>query len=299
MHKYQDILDNDEHLRILGWEKVYHKAIHFPEQILQGNQIRLKFSNIISNQKKIHIWTGGGENTLLIQLLQEIYRVKINIIGLDEIPVKWTDEKGWLIIPDYWNQAKCIPDAQGLLVLANKDPDRDFLQTIYYSIKDISANEGLGIFIGLLCRFLDDAYNYDPGMLINKIVPFIMQKAGAIAWQCPLQSNFAKNQAVRLLDADHWQIKNSEADFQVIATYWQKKLEDYAGLKSGSGNTICLSRMLPQVLLPIIQVCSETIYADGDDPVCEILSLYYLVNIMAIYVAIIKQKKYKGDFYEL
>ncbi len=288
MQKYQDILDNDERLRILGWEKIYHQAIHLPEQILSGNQIRFKFRNITSSQKEIYIWTDGDDNALLIQLLQEIYRDKLSILWLDEIPADWSDEKGWLIIPDYRNQVEFIPDAPGILYLSDRDPARVLQQTTYFSSNDIPANEGLGIFTGLLCLFLDDTYGFNSDPVINKIVAFIMQKAGVLARRNPLQINFAKMWAVRLLDADSWQIFSFEDDFQYIAEYWRKKLESWAGLIPGKGKEIYLSRIQPKSSVSSMTDGSAVIYADGNDLLCEVLSLYYLVNLMAVYTAVIK-----------
>jgi hypothetical protein len=57
-----------------------------------------------------------------------------------------------------------------------------------------------------------------------------------------------------------------------------------------SGRIICLCSQLP-----VKKSCQEIILADGIDLLQRLISLYYLGNLSAIYLALINNIKYKKE----
>jgi len=293
VQNFEFILDIDEQLRELGWEAAYHQAIHFPEQVLMARKLTSGIKKNSRHARKIFIWQSGIENKLLIQLINSIYMDIIPIIKLNEIPKIWDSKDGLLIIPDFHNKLKKVPDDDGIIYLTGKELLHEYQNTIYYSFPQIPANEGLGLFLGFISGLLDELSGIDHSNIINKIVAVGMQKAGVLAWRQPLKSNFAKIWTARLTEADDWQITSTQPDFEIICQYWQNKLEKWSGINSAGGKQIFLEKMYPTGSSSNIEKGSEIIFADGVDLVSQLISLYYFINCLAIYISIIKKIDYQ------
>ncbi|MCF7912002.1 MAG: hypothetical protein K9M99_05705 [Candidatus Cloacimonetes bacterium] len=299
MYKYDDYLDKDDLMKLLGWEDSYHQAIHFPEQVLQAYRINTNVLSALPNPQHISIWQAAGENDLLIQLLSIIFQDKLEISALTELPEEWQSECGLLFIPDFRQQLLKIPDAPGVIYLSNGKRGQSFLNASFFDFQPIPANEGLGIFLGFISRYLDDLFGYDHSSIIYKIIASGMQKAGVVAWRHPLKNNFAKSWAVKLSQLKFCRFSSSLPELTVLCHYWQNKMQTWAAIIPGDDKQIYLERMSSAGKLPARPAETEIIFADGDDLLNQIISLHYLVNAIAIYTAIIKQIKYKEDIYEL
>ncbi|MDP8209591.1 MAG: hypothetical protein P9M05_02185 [Candidatus Stygibacter australis] len=293
MQKFESILDNDEQLKELGWEAAYHQAIHFPEQVLQARNLTSGIKKYSRHPEKIFIWQSGIENKLLIQLINHIYGDIIPINKLDEIPNIWDSKDGLLIIPDFHQKLKKVPNDDSIIYLTGKELLHKYQNTICYSFPQIPSNEGLGIFLGFISGFLDELSGIDKSNIINKIVAVGMQKAGVLAWRQPYKRNFAKIWAARLAEADNWQISSTQPDFEIICQYWQNKLENWSGINSAVGQQIFLEKMYPTESSSNLEKGSESIFADGVDLVSQIISQYYFINCLAIYISIIKKINYQ------
>ena len=293
MQKFESLLNNDEQLRELGWEAAYHQAIHFPEQVLQARKLTSVIKINFRHSQKLFIWQSGIENKLLTQLIEYIYRDIIPINKLNEIPKIWDSKDGLLIIPDFHNKLMKVPDDNGIIYLTEKKMLHEFQNTNCYSFPQIPANEGLGIFLGFISGFLDKLSGSDHNNIINKIVAMGMQKAGVLAWRQPYKANFAKIWAIRLASAESWQIISTQPEFEIICQYWQNKLEKWSGIKSIAGNQIYLEKMYPTGTLSKKSKGAEIIFADGVDLVSQLISLYYFINCLSIYVSIIKKIDYQ------
>jgi len=288
---FEDLLDKDDQMNILGWDKVYHQAIHFPEQVLQAYRMSPEVQNTIENKTKISIWQANGENDLLIQLLSIIFMDKLKINAINKLPADWLNSKGLLFIPDFFQQTKLI-NGDNVVYLTAKSKNSSFPDNRYINFQ-ISTNEGLGLFLGFICRYIDDAFGYDSNATINKIVAADMQKAGVLAWRLPLKNNFAKSWAIRISQVNSCLMYSSHSEYSIICQYWQNKLQNWAALLPGKDKEIHLEKMMAAI--PDKPAEAEIIFADGNNLLSQLVSLHYLANAVAIYTAIIKQVKYKKD----
>jgi hypothetical protein len=299
VYKYEDLLDKDDQMKALGWDEVYHQAIHFPEQVLQAYRTDTKVKLSTSTPQRITICQANGENDLLILLVVINFHDKLDITIINELPSEWHPDNGLLFIPDFDNQLKQIPDAEGIIYLSSRSDDFSSAISKCINFENIPANEGLGMFLGFIYRYLDDLYGFDSSSEINKIVGADMQKAGVIAWRQPLKNNFAKSWAIRISKNETCRILSTQSHYSVICDYWQKKLQSWSAILPGDDKHIYLEEMMPAPKTPAKPAGAEIIFADGDDLLSQLISLHYLANGIAIYAAIIKQVKYKEDNYEL
>ena len=293
MEKFEYLLDDDKQLIALGWENAYHQSIHFPEQVLQARKFSEQITINYHLPQKIFIWQSGCVNNLLIQMINYIYKDIIPIIKIDEIPKIWDSKDSLLIIPDFHQELARVPDDDKIIYLTGKKMLHKFQNANCYSFPQIPANEGLGIFLGFISGFLDKLSGSDHNNIINKIVAMGMQKAGVLAWRQPYKANFAKIWAIRLASAESWQITSTQPKFEIICQYWQNKLEKWSGIKSIAGNQIYLEKMYPTGTLSKKSKGSEIIFADGVDLVSQLISLYYFINCLSIYISIIKKIDYQ------
>ncbi|MDP8219798.1 MAG: hypothetical protein P9X26_00505 [Candidatus Stygibacter frigidus] len=293
MEKLEYLLDDDKQLIALGWENAYHLSIHFPEQVLQARKFSEQITINYHLPQKIFIWQSGCVNSLLIQMIYYIYKDIIPIIKIDEIPKIWDNKDSLLIIPDFHQKLPRVPDDDRIIYLTGRKLLHVFQNAICYSFPQIPANEGLGIFLGFISGFIDKISGCDHNNIINKIVAMGMQKAGVVAWRQPYMANFAKIWAVRLASADSWQITSSQPEFEFISQYWQNILKNWCGINSVGGRLVFLEKMYPAESSSNIEKGSEIIFADGIDLVSQIISLYYFINCLSIYVSIIKKINYQ------
>jgi hypothetical protein len=122
---------------------------------------------------------------------------------------------------------------------------------------------------------------------INNLISLMMLKAGALTWRMPAESNFAKIWASYLCEKGLLKISaDPEADFGIVAREWEKLLFEIGGITKGSLELRLSSFQHPNIVKGI-----DTIYGDGKDKIEEVVSLYHLGVVTAIYCAIINNMK--------
>lgn len=293
MKKYRDILDNDKRLTSLGWEAHYHRAIHLPEQIMMAYQSMNTISPISSPKKEVFIYDLNEQTKLLITLLKCLYDDKLKINRLEDISkLSQIDPFCLIIIPDYYQDISQIPDLANVIYLAKKSSQTGTFTSVNFA--QIPVNEPLGIFFGWLVHFLDKTFCLNNHVLFNKLIAFLMQKAGVVAWRLPFDQNYAKHQAVTICEAGSCLITTLNCKLKAAASYWQHCLQKYAQVNSSDLNLIKLQSLKDEPT-PEERALLESIFADGENEIQMLFSLYYLVNAIAVYIALIKNIRYKED----
>jgi hypothetical protein len=292
LEKFSATLDNDRFIRQLGWDPSYHQAIHLPEHILSGYGTSIVPPDYKLDSNYVYVVMDGEINPLLFQLLQLIYKGKINLHPLSYTPENWQPDGGLLIIPDYQNKLQLLTPGDNIFLLNSRDQYDARQPQLYFSADSLHHADGLGIFLGVICRFLDNLCKCDNSNLISILVAFLMKKAGAIAIAMPIKYNFAKQLAIILLKSHNWQIKALSPEFEVIGQYWRDILSQTADIYFGKGNVVCLTKIWSQ---HNETKCAQKIFADGVDTISQISSFYYLVNITAVYLAILKKTIYPKE----
>ena len=279
---------NEKKLIQFGWDEIYHQNIHLPENILNG------YHNTESNDipditgTKVTIITISPVDFLLYQLLKETYHQKLHICHLNDLPTEWSHEQGCLIVPDFMGQLNGIPDSDNV-VLIDRKPEVKDQKITHISVKHISEYEQLGTYWGTICQFLDKTFGFDNSLIIKKVVAFCVEKAGALASGQNYNANLAKLWAADIAEAASCQVITPIKLYETMAVYWQEMLMERAELKAGSELTISLEEFL-NGSISRDNAC-RIFYADGDTLIFQLISLYYFVNITAIYTVILKDKK--------
>jgi hypothetical protein len=283
---FKEILDNDAMLISLGWENLYHSAIHLPQQLLAGRAADLPDSLPHVPFSEVLVWNQDDENSLLIQLLQYIYRDQIRVKPF--VDLKELHSTDLVIIPDFHKNLQVNRLAVNTVYLsADGIAAVDCQKAVF---KDIDSFDGLGIFLGWISRYLDAVAAGNSHKVFEKLAGFCAHKAGAIAWRQTLEHNLAKILAVKLHDLHNCRIVAGSLELEVIASLWKQKLQNWGNLPMDSGRIICLCSQLP-----VKKSCQEIILADGIDLLQRLISLYYLGNLSAIYLALINNIKYKKE----
>lgn len=263
------ILDKDIQLKKLGLDDKFELMIHYPEQILQAwdKAANIHFNSDISRICFFH----QNSDNLFFCWLKALLENSIELVHTSEDHIPGKDE---LFI--YCQFANIDGLTQSVtLRLADK--------TEHIDLSHIPSFDGKSIFIGAISRVLNNSGIRKAGKKIKSLTGLMVQKAGALTWRVLLERNYAKILAVKLFEEGYDSILTlPEPGFTETAEFWDSELKK-AGTLKGKDKIYLTSFQNKRDMEP----GSEIIFADGSELLENLVSLYQLGMVTAIYTKIL------------
>ncbi|MCF7920124.1 MAG: hypothetical protein K9N06_09465 [Candidatus Cloacimonetes bacterium] len=280
MQNYEEILDNDELLKKLGWEEYFQLVIHYPEQVLTGFMDAYAQELNTSGINTVYFLNPASQFDILYIWLKIICQDKFEFVETTDYPV--LKNQAAIVKPSYTFDKNSIK--QSITITAMQDGNKD---EIYLDLSHIRSLDGNCALLGGICGLLDQLSGIDFLLPVRSLVALLMHKAGALTWRVPFERNFAKGWAVRLYEKGlRYVTAGNVNDYAVIAAEWEKLLRN-AGVDHGDQVIHLRSRLS----LEEQATNAKTIFGDGKTLLEEAVTLYQLGVITGIYCAILNNKK--------